>query len=332
MSNTAGWNKSSGTLREGPIDEDFFWMLFNYVFSDSSAKRTTYKFGLLKSILDNLFNTEENEYSLFISYDNLFAKFAENYWNLVTKYHLKQMFPDGKSVFSKIEQTFMKLIAIEPSLENLPFSSIEEKKKTEICKQISIDCRKNVLGALHKDFQSCLYAFDLRGDGIFLNPYAFDFMLKYKVELEKLNYYAWAKLLEKMNDESIVVNLLEKLELATPQRDDLTVFRHVLYKEFEQNTCFYCGKKLYEIHVDHFIPWSFVKEDKLWNFVLACPSCNIRKSNKIANMDYVKQIQHRNDDLKHLQSDFVQNEFKTYKPTLISDMWKYAQSGGFLIM
>ena len=23
------------------------------------------------------------------------------------------------------------------------------------------------------------------------------------------------------------------------------------------------------------------KEDKLWNFVLACPSCNIRKSNKI---------------------------------------------------
>ena len=50
----AGWNQTSGTVREGAIDEDTFWMLFNYVFSDSSAKRTTYKFGLIKSILDNL--------------------------------------------------------------------------------------------------------------------------------------------------------------------------------------------------------------------------------------------------------------------------------------
>jgi len=43
----AGWNQTSGTFREGPISEDTFWMLFNYVFSDSSAKRTTYKFGLI---------------------------------------------------------------------------------------------------------------------------------------------------------------------------------------------------------------------------------------------------------------------------------------------
>ena len=69
----AGWNQTSGTFREGPIDEDTFWMLFNYVFSDSSAKRTTYKFGLIKSILDNLFNSEGEAYSLFISYENLFV-------------------------------------------------------------------------------------------------------------------------------------------------------------------------------------------------------------------------------------------------------------------
>ncbi len=82
----AGWNQTSGTFREGPIGEDTFWMLFNYVFSDSSAKKTTYKLGLIKSILDNLFNSEGEDYSLFISYENLFGKFAENYWNLVM-YH-----------------------------------------------------------------------------------------------------------------------------------------------------------------------------------------------------------------------------------------------------
>lgn len=217
----AGWNQTSGTVREGPIDEDTFWMLFNYVFSDSSAKRTTYKFGLLKSILDNLFNSEGKDYSLFISYENLFGKFAENYWNLVTKYHLRQMIPDGKSEYSKIEQIFMGLIEEEPSFTDIPFTSIPEHKRKSIIKQVSSDCRKNVIGALHRDFQDCLYAFDLKGEGIYLNGHAFNFMLKYKVEIEKLNYYSWAKFLEKINDESVVVKLLEKLELATPQRDDL---------------------------------------------------------------------------------------------------------------
>ncbi len=76
----------------------------------------------------------------------------------------------------------------------------------------------------------------------------------------------------------------------------------------------------------------FKKEDKLWNFVLACPACNIRKSNKIPGIEYVKVIQTRNAALRKLNSAFVQNQFKTYKPQLISDMWKYAQSGVFVIM
>ena len=65
---------------------------------------------------------------------------------------------------------------------------------------------------------------------------------------------------------------------------------------------------------------------------LACPTCNIRKSNKIPKMEYVKIIQNRNDNLRKLNTSFVQNQFKTYKPQLISDMWKYAQSGGFVVM
>ena len=86
------------------------------------------------------------------------------------------------------------------------------------------------------------------------------------------------------------------------------------------------------MHVDHFIPWSFIKEDKLWNFVLACPACNIRKSNKIPKMEYIKIIQTRNYKLRKLNTSFIQNQFKTYKTQLISDMWKYAQSGGFVVM
>ena len=61
-------------------------------------------------------------------------------------------------------------------------------------------------------------------------------------------------------------------------------------------------------------------------------TCNIRKSNKIPKMEYIKIIQTRNDKLRKLNTSFIQNQFKTYKPQLISDMWKYAQSGGFVVM
>jgi hypothetical protein len=122
-------------------------MLFNYVFSDSSAKRTTYKFGLVKSILDNLFNSEGEDYSLFISYENLFGKFSENYWNLVTKYHLRQMLPDGKSEYSKIEQIFMALIQEEPAFANIPFTSIRGMEYVKV-----IPTRNDALRKLNSAF------------------------------------------------------------------------------------------------------------------------------------------------------------------------------------
>jgi hypothetical protein len=47
-------------------------------------------------------------------------------------------------------------------------------------------------------------------------------------------------------------------------------------------TCKYCGRKApdVELHVDHVIPWSKVKEHKIENLVAACRDCNIGKSDK----------------------------------------------------
>ena len=47
-------------------------------------------------------------------------------------------------------------------------------------------------------------------------------------------------------------------------------------------TCQYCGRKApdVELHIDHKIPWSTVKEHKLENLVVACVDCNLGKSNK----------------------------------------------------
>ncbi len=76
-----------------------------------------------------------------------------------------------------------------------------------------------------------------------------------------------------MITDKALTRVLDKLELATPRRKDLSVFRRILADEFETDNCFYCGKKLTKsAHVDHVIPWSFIKGDNLWSFVLACPA------------------------------------------------------------
>jgi len=260
----AGWNLKSGEITENYVSEDRIWELFNFVFSDSSRKRNTYKFGLIKSLLDNIFNGLEAQKGVWFTYEDIFARFAENYWNLVVKYNIKQMRKDGKSIYSKVELILMEAIVENNILGALEFDSINEASKRKIIEKVKKECKKCVVGALYNDFDGVIYSFDLSDDGLLLNPYVYEFLLKYKAELEKLNYYSWAKFLEQINEDDVLVKVIDKLEMATPQRSDLSIYREILRKEFEVDTCFYCGKKLSnKIHVDHFIPWSFTKDDKI---------------------------------------------------------------------
>lgn len=185
------------------------------------------------------------------------------------------------------------------------------------------------MGALYNDFEGIIYNFNLKEDGIVINPCVYEFMQKYKAELEKLNYYAWARFLEQINDDNVLVRVIDKLELATPRRENLSIYREILRREFEENTCFYCGKKLgRNIHVDHFIPWSFVKDDKMWNFVLSCSQCNIKKSNKLPKQDFLIKIEQRNRKIQVLDNVIVQKDFEIYSEELLNRMWKYAKLSG----
>lgn len=325
----AGWDLKSGSIKEEFVSEDRIWALFNYVFSDSSRKRNTYKFGLIKAIIDNAFNGKNTAGGIFYTYEEIFEHFAKNYWNLVSKYDLRQMRRDGRSELSRIEIIIKNAIADNSILSLIEFDSIAENVKAELIKKVTIECKRCVVGALYQDFDGIIYSFDLKGDGIIINHCVHDFIMKYKMEIEKLNYYSWARFLEQVNSENALIRVLEKLELATPRRNDLSVYREILRREFEDDTCFYCGAKLkHKIHVDHFIPWSFVKDDKIWNFVLSCPKCNERKSNRIPSRNYLIRIEERNKSIMHINDIVIQTDFCGYTDDLISRMWLYAQHSG----
>ena len=326
-----GYNLREGFLTELKVSDDEYWSLFNYVFSDACRKTNTYKFGLIKSICDQIYDVYDDGNGLFLSYEKIFLKFTENYWNLVNKYKLKQMSYNGKSEYSKIELIIRAAVKNYEIPENVGFQSLIDKDRDAITKNVTAECKKCVVGALYNDFEGKLYAFSLRGDGIFLSEDAYCFISKYKMEIEKLNYYSWARFLEKVNDDDALIRVLQKLDMATPQRKDLSMYRDILFNEFQEDRCFYCGKKLdRNVHVDHFIPWTFVKNDNLWNFVLACPKCNLKKSGSLVSRDYIIKIGNRNSAVVGgvITNPTIRVEFAGYYDGLLERMWSYAKMSG----
>ena len=94
-------------------------------FSDSCPKTSAYKFGFIKAILDNLLSVIPSNLGMELTFEDLFSKFAENYWNLITKYYLKQLrIVKGLNSLQKnaginMEQTERLLELCKPS-ERLP--------------------------------------------------------------------------------------------------------------------------------------------------------------------------------------------------------------------
>lgn len=162
----AGSDLKNGSITEYCVSEDRIWSLFNYVFSDSSRQRNTYKFGLVKSLLDNVFNGQNMDDGIKYAFEELFSKFAENYWNLVIKYDLRQMRKDGKSVYSKVESILMSAVAENSTLALLEFVTIDANTKSTIIRKVTVECKKCVVGALYDDFDGIIYSFDLNDDGI----------------------------------------------------------------------------------------------------------------------------------------------------------------------
>ena len=213
---------------------------------------------------------------------------------------------------------------------DIPFESISDEAKIEVCKKIKSKCKVNVVGALYGDTKGLFYSFSRKEEWLQINPQMYQFVCKHKLAIEKLNYYEWAKYLEKINDDSVMDHLLTKIDKSS-ERENLTIYRRILFEEFENQSCFYCGKQLTNdgkrVHVDHFVPRAFIKDDKMWNLVLACPTCNLHKNDKLPSAIFLDKLLERNNRIVIINEKA--KDMMTYSAQNLRAVYYWAMINGY---
>ena len=146
-------------------------------------------------------------------------------------------------------------------------------------------------------FNNCPYA--ISGKDIMLEEAWVEYLTKYAAILKDFSFWNLSIFLQKRNPN--VPDIPSKL-VRPIQRASLTKQRHYWDKYIEsvcQIRCIYTDtiltKGCYDL--DHFIPWSFVAHDQLWNLLPANSSVNSSKSDNIPSLDTylvpLADLQHR---------------------------------------
>ena len=276
------------------------------------SKANTYKFALARAILEYCHGDprgagregeeEDRQSVLRIPYEYLADKFLRYYWHQEYVLHMRQNY-DEKHVphaITKLKDVFEK--------KNMPvdYSLLKESDKDRARKLIL----KNVFGHARSKtsivvprFQRIpvgnrtvevrsFYDYDDDEQAITLKPEAFEFFQKYYRLLSKAVLVEWTRFLEPINP--TLPRLMTKIEMMAAKRKSLTKYHNML-RPFT-DCCFYCCAKLEPrcIQVDHLIPWTYIYDDNAWNMVLACQSCNGKKSNSLPKDEFCDGLVERN--------------------------------------
>ena len=278
--------------------------LFNSIVS-KGVKDNTYKFALTKFLLDYAY--EHQVYDICqISYNEIAEKFLEYYWFQECKYKLKQDFKiERMPMVIRIIRKYCGEEYIPQSYEK--YFKNKQDIKIKMIYEIERACLQDVVPRLQPKgtykFYQHFHILNSSGRKYKLPPKDNRFIELTRElliffhnnynELSKILIYEWAKFLEKTNFTPMLISKIEGLGLNN--RTSLTKYKNILLKQMDSK-CFYCDENVESnnLHIDHFIPWSYVYEDSIWNLVISCSDCNLKKSDYLAPKECVEKVEKRN--------------------------------------
>ena len=191
----AGYDLKEGRYDNCPVTDDIMWAAFSRVFSQKSKNDSSYKYAFLKSIIDNIYNVDSE---LRLSFNQLFAKFTEIYWNLILKYNLKQKAKTKDDRLTYLEQILFSAAEEYNISESIRFEMLPEDTMKSIIQKVKKKCKKYVVGALYEDTNKLFYSFSRRDEWLQINPVMYDFVCKHKIIIENLTIMNGQSFLKKL--------------------------------------------------------------------------------------------------------------------------------------
>ena len=138
-----------------------------------------------------------------------------------------------------------------------------------------------------QSFESnCLYG--LHRDFIEINPIWVNYLISNSKVIKDFCFWNLALFLQSKNPNvPDIPNKLIKPATRNGLNKQRTQFWDIVLDELGSVNCIYTGQKLTKGNyaVEHFIPYSFVSHDMIWNLIPADKSFNSSKSNKLPVLD-----------------------------------------------
>jgi len=267
--------------------------LISQIFNNTVA---TYKYYWFISILDIVVKENKRQ----ISFWEIIAHMVSEAWYPIHYFRIS---------FGKSDSLYTQIVELQLAL-NIPIDATKSKVKQEILHNIDNPKIKNLLrvfslnvpyrflspwitystdnevSKLSQTFaNNCLYA--IQGDQIIFNTSWENYFHSNYLVLRDFTFWNLTTFLQKRNPN--VPDLPSKL-VKPITRESLIKQRNLWDTLIDLQgpiQCIYTGKTLdkKDYDLDHFIPWSFVSHNLLWNLLPIDASINSSKSNNLPNLD-----------------------------------------------
>lgn len=261
------------------------------IFSNTTA---TYKFYWFVALLDIVVKERKTR----ISFWEIIAEMVAESWYPI--HYFKLSFGKSDSLFDKsleIRKEFQ--ISIEADKDKIKKQILDNLGETKkflkvftlhvpyrfLSPWIKYTYDEDVVVKSQHLENDCLYA--IYGDEIVINDNWVEYLTEHYTILRDFAFWNLTEFLQKRNPN--VPDVPSKL-IKPIQRDSLTkqrFFWDTYIESVGSINCIYTGKQIFakQYDLDHFVPWSFVSHNLLWNLIPADSSINSSKSNNLPPLD-----------------------------------------------
>ncbi len=146
------------------------------------------------------------------------------------------------------------------------------------------------------------FLYEIAPGGLNLLPGVAFCLRRFQPLVHQLSRNGWVRQIKAISQNAALLGETDDLEsflFETPRQALVAIGAGL--RRMVDSRCFYCGGRVHDADVDHFVPFSLYPRDLIHNFVLAHPPCNRSKSDTLAALVHLENwrayIDRYDDDL-----------------------------------